>query len=238
MKDVFRGLVNKITVCRTDKEAIDVCIRRLETEGHLTVSFANAHAFNMSCKKPEFYGALSASSVLFRDGIGVKILFKLLKKEPGANLNGTDLIPQLLEGAFKGKRIAIFGSTDNELSTAAEQVTKLGLDVVCTCDGFRESKAYLALIDSYAPEVVLLAMGMPKQELVSQQVAASFEGIACINGGAIVDFMAGKVERAPEWIRKLSLEWLYRLCKEPKRLFKRYVVGNVTFLTRAIVARF
>jgi exopolysaccharide biosynthesis WecB/TagA/CpsF family protein len=74
---------------------------------------------------------------------------------------------------------------------------------------------------------------MPKQELVASYLKAnvSYNPIV-INGGAIADFIAGKVKRAPRWMREVHLEWAFRLMNEPKRLFARYAVGNLVFLMR------
>jgi exopolysaccharide biosynthesis WecB/TagA/CpsF family protein len=78
-------------------------------------------------------------------------------------------------------------------------------------------------------------MGMPKQEAVAARLAAS--GVPCliVCGGAILDFLGGKVHRAPRWMRRLGCEWVFRLMSEPKRLFTRYVLGNPMFLLRTLI---
>jgi exopolysaccharide biosynthesis WecB/TagA/CpsF family protein len=80
-------------------------------------------------------------------------------------------------------------------------------------------------------------MGMPKQEAVAARLANS--GVPCliVCGGAILDFLGGKVSRAPQWMRRLGCEWVFRLISEPKRLFTRYVVGNPMFLLRTLIFR-
>lgn len=81
-------------------------------------------------------------------------------------------------------------------------------------------------------------MGMPKQELVSQQLSQQLQHPALIiNGGGIVDFMSGTKQRAPVWLRKIGMEWSYRLFLEPKRLWRRYVIGNIVFLWRAALEK-
>ena len=80
-------------------------------------------------------------------------------------------------------------------------------------------------------------MGMPRQELIADaMVTEASYPILIINGGAILDFMAGRVKRAPLRLRQVGLEWLFRLYIEPRRLWRRYLVGNALFLTRAGVA--
>ena len=76
-------------------------------------------------------------------------------------------------------------------------------------------------------------MGMPKQEYLSKKIKDFYkEKLIIINGGAILDFMTGKIKRAPKVFSKIGLEWLYRLYLEPSRLFRRYVIGIPLFLYR------
>ena len=81
--------------------------------------------------------------------------------------------------------------------------------------------------------MVILGMGMPTQELLSAMLARELPGpVLIVNGGAILDFIAGRVRRAPGLMRRLGLEWLFRLLLEPARLWRRYLLGNVIFLWR------
>ncbi|MBD1556207.1 WecB/TagA/CpsF family glycosyltransferase [Vibrio sp. S9_S30] len=237
MINEFRQFVSKITVFESQSDAVSYCQKELSLGKRLNISFLNAHAFNLACQNERFVDAILVSDVVFRDGIGVKILFKLLGKSAGCNLNGTCLIPVLLREAFQGKRVALFGSTDAELTVAKQKLQSQGVDVVTMLDGFREPDAYVDHLRDHSVDVVVMAMGMPKQEGVSKLICEAYPDVSTINGGAILDFIAGKVTRAPEWVQKLSLEWLYRLIQEPKRLFRRYVIGNVVFLTRAMVVK-
>jgi exopolysaccharide biosynthesis WecB/TagA/CpsF family protein len=76
---------------------------------------------------------------------------------------------------------------------------------------------------------------MPKQEQVAAQLRKQLSnGCLIVCGGAIIDFLGGKVTRAPLWVRNWGIEWMYRLAVEPKRLFKRYVIGNPKFLVRSL----
>jgi N-acetylglucosaminyldiphosphoundecaprenol N-acetyl-beta-D-mannosaminyltransferase len=78
-------------------------------------------------------------------------------------------------------------------------------------------------------------MGMPKQERLARRLRLELpHAPAIVCGGAILDFMSGNVERAPQPMRRLGLEWLYRLCREPRRLFRRYVLGNPLFILRLV----
>ena len=101
-------------------------------------------------------------------------------------------------------------------------------------NGFLQAASYAELAAAQQPGLIVLGMGMPKQEQVAVHLRSQLHHPCLIvRGGAIIDFLGGKVVRAPRWMRQCNLEWLYRLALEPKRLFKRYVMGNPKFLMRA-----
>lgn len=205
-------------------------------EGVRVVSFVNAHGFNVSARDKDFAHALTGSDILLRDGSGMKILMKLMGRDPGPNLNGTDLIPQIIaRHSEAGHPIALMGTEEPWLSKTAEKLRSDGANITLTEDGFQPEAHYLSALTDTPARLAVLGMGMPKQERVSMLLREKLDGpLLIINGGAVIDFMGGKVTRAPEWMRKAGIEWVYRLLKEPRRLFRRYVIGNVAFLWRAL----
>ena len=101
-------------------------------------------------------------------------------------------------------------------------------------DGFHQKKTYLNFARKYQPALIILGMGMPKQEQVAELLRSNLEHpclIVC--GGAIIDFLGDRVPRAPLWVRNFGIEWIFRLLQEPRRLFERYVLGNPLFLLRS-----
>ncbi|BBH45964.1 WecB/TagA/CpsF family glycosyltransferase [Pseudomonas sp. KU43P] len=210
-------------------------LRTLSTVGQpMVLGFVNAHALNLVARNADFHQSLLAADLLLRDGSGMAILFRRLALDPGLNMNGTDLIPMLLT-AYQGRRVALWGSREPALSAAARRCeASFGVTPVSLHDGFAEVDTYLALARALQPELIILGMGMPKQEAVAARLASI--GVPCliVCGGAIIDFLGGKVTRAPRWLRRLGGEWIFRLMKEPKRLFMRYVVGNPMFIWRTL----
>ena len=198
------------------------------------VAFINAHGFNIIWDKDDVAEDFAKVDYLLRDGVGLEILFSQIGTDAGLNLNGTDLIPRILERA-KGKRIALYGTKDPWLSKSKDVLEQQGQNIVSVMDGWQDSAAYVRDATSAKPDVIVLAMGMPKQERVAIELRAALTDhpATIICGGAILDFLADRFPRAPEWMRKAKLEWLFRLAQEPRRLFKRYVIGNVLFLRRA-----
>jgi exopolysaccharide biosynthesis WecB/TagA/CpsF family protein len=205
--------------------------------GPVVLSFVNAHAYNLCNTDPSFFEALNASDLLLRDGAGMLILFRALQADPGVNFCGTDFIPYLLH-ALGRKRVALLGTREPYLAQAAAWLRRQGTEIVLTMDGFREPEEYLEQVAATQPEVVLLGMGMPKQESVSLLLKRNLDfPMLAINGGACIDYLGGRVSRAPSWMRQNGMEWVYRLMLEPRRMFNRYLVGNFLFLARVVAMK-
>jgi N-acetylglucosaminyldiphosphoundecaprenol N-acetyl-beta-D-mannosaminyltransferase len=218
---------------RGEQQLID----RLAQPGEpLVLAFVNAHAMNSAAGSREFFEAVRSADVVLRDGIGMAILLRLMGLAPGLNLNGTDLIPKLLR-RYDGQKIALFGTQDPYLSRAREvlagRIAPGSAQVAA--HGFHDTAEYVRLAAEHRPDLIVLGMGMPRQEEVAGVLRASLDHpclIVC--GGAIIDFLGGKTSRAPRAIQLIGLEWAFRLAQEPKRLFRRYVIGNPLFLARAV----
>ena len=164
----------------------------------------------------------------------MEILLTKLNLNPGVNMAGTDLIPQIVFRC-KDKPIALFGTQEPFLTKAKQYLTNRGFNVVSTVHGFHTVDRYLEQAQATPAEVIIMGMGMPKQELTARYLKQHLPYNAIIiNGGAIIDFWGEKVKRAPMLVRKLKLEWLFRLLLEPHRLFLRYVLGNFVFLKRVV----
>ena len=231
-RELVQGVV-RVHTERGEQQLLDTLAHPKEPT---VLAFVNAHAMNSAASSRKFYESLLQSDIVLRDGIGMAILLRLLNQAPGLNLNGTDLIPKLLR-LYAGRSIALFGTQDPYLRQAREKVMKQlapGSRVVTT-HGYLEIADYVRLAAQHRPDLIVLGMGMPKQEEVACMLRAAV-GYPCliVCGGAIIDFMGGKTSRAPGWMRSTGLEWIYRLALEPKRLFHRYVIGNPVFLARAL----
>jgi exopolysaccharide biosynthesis WecB/TagA/CpsF family protein len=237
-KSVLAQVVRKIMLPDSFREASEIITNKLNQNFKpVVLSFVNAHAYNLCWTHEEFASALLKSDIVFRDGAGMKLLYKFLHFKPGHNLCGTDFIPYYLKHSAPLK-VALLGTEQPYLQKAADKIREMGHHVVLTASGFLSNSDYLPLVEESHPDIILLGMGMPKQEIVSALVKDNYSGrCLLINGGAIIDYLGHKVKRAPSWIRKVGFEWLFRLVLEPKRLFKRYVVGNFLFVVRMLLHR-
>ncbi|AMO24141.1 WecB/TagA/CpsF family glycosyltransferase [Ramlibacter solisilvae] len=232
----WRELVQSVVRVRTGRGEQQLLESLAYPADPMVVAFVNAHAMNSAAVGRKFFEALVSADILLRDGVGMAVLLRLLNQSPGLNLNGTDLIPKILR-FYAGRSIALFGTQEPYLRSARQRVMQeLAPGSVCiTTHGFRDTGDYIHLAASHRPSLIVLGMGMPRQEEVAHMLRAAL-GYPCliVCGGAIIDFIGGKTSRAPAWMRGAGLEWLYRLALEPRRLFQRYVVGNPLFLLRAV----
>ena len=221
--------------------AIESVSRAVKTKRPSIFAFCNAHTVNTGYSSADFVSA-AAQSTLFNDGVGLDLASKILygQRFP-ANLNGTDLTPQILAGLPSGTRIFLLGSAPGVAKVAQQALSTLHptLRFVGAADGFFSRDAEPELVRKIVvaeTQLVLIGMGQPRQELwAARNRDAVGAVLLCV--GAFLDFTAGEVRRAPRWIRRLRLEWMFRLAHEPRRLMRRYLIGNAAFVLRVLHQR-
>jgi exopolysaccharide biosynthesis WecB/TagA/CpsF family protein len=218
-------------------------LRRLIVERVFTkVTFLNAHNVNIAARDAEFATALGEFLIL-PDGIGVDIAARLLYGVSfPANLNGTDFVPALLASERRPLSVGLIGAKRENAEAAVEKLSALAPQHRFTFinDGFfaaNEEPEILNRIEALRPDILVVAMGVPRQELWISRNITERHCTMPIAVGALLDFLSGAVPRAPHWMRRLRIEWVYRLYLEPKRLWRRYILGNPVFLARVLVAR-
>ncbi len=193
------------------------------------ILFLNAHGVNMAVRNITFRKELLSSDYLLRDGIGLELGFKLLKFKETQNLNGTDLIPEILS-KNKDKKIAVWGSSDDALEKLRERLSAEGYNNLAPFQhGFHDDNFYLNEYNKVQPDILVLCMGMPRQEVLSGKLSKLNHHSLIICGGGWANFYSGHKKRAPAWIRKLKMEWIHRLCSEPLRLGKRYSIDLIYY---------
>ena len=204
--------------------------------------FINAHCCNVMHRDRAYMKAVRCADVLLPDGIGVELAARMTGQRLASNLNGSDLIPALLAQAAKaGKSVYLFGGTPGTADAAAATLIQRipDLQVAGTRDGFagaQNTDAVIADINASGAHIVLVALGVPLQENWIDQHAHKLDAQLVTGVGAALDFLAGNVSRAPVWVRRARSEWIWRLAQEPRRLARRYLASNLTFLARAGMA--
>jgi alpha-1,3-mannosyltransferase len=234
-----RTLLDVSVQVRTFNEAVHLLDARFEQGEPIAIAFVNAHTLNVAAANPDFRIALQ-NALVFNDGLGVDIASRILY---GAsfpeNLNGTDFSPNYLRHSRHSYRIFLLGAKPGTAERAAVRLRALcprHKIVGCHHGHFDEAgtPAITDLIRRSGANVLLVAMGNPKQELFIHDHLGATGCVLGIGVGALFDFLADNVPRAPLRVQKWRLEWLYRLAHEPRRLAGRYLVGAPLFLTRIL----
>lgn len=220
-------------------------------QGKYLINTVNAHSFNVAQKDDLFADALKNGGYLIPDGASVVKACKWLKakSQPQERIAGWDLFTFEMESLErKSERlrtkkeklhVMFMGSSEKVLSLIKEKaaVDYPNLEVVTYSPPYKseftdeDNKAIINAINEANPDLLWIGMTAPKQEKWTYQHWNELN-IHCHVGtiGAVFDFYAGTAKRAPIWWQNCSLEWLYRLMKEPKRMWRRYILGNPLFI--------
>lgn len=212
--------------------------------GKLLINTINAHSFNTAQKDALFAEALIKGDVLIPDGASIVKACGWInaKSQPKERIAGWDLfsfeMSALNDNALK-KRVMFMGSSEKVLSMIKEKAAEVypHLEIVTYSPPYKpefsdeDNAAIIKAINDADPDLLWIGMTAPKQEKWTYSHWNELN-IHCHVGtvGAVFDFFAGTYQRAPQWWQDHSLEWLYRLINEPKRMWRRYVLGNPLFL--------
>ena len=205
------------------------------------VAFLNAHCVNVAASDPDYTRALHSADAVLPDGAGIELALRLSGTKMVENLNGTDFTPKLLrEAARRGLSVFLLGGRPGIADAAAARLVHQtpGLRIAGTRDGFSgaaNTAEAIAHINDTGADILLVALGVPAQDVWLERHASQLRPVLSLGVGALFDFLAGAVPRAPKPIRRARLEWAWRLAQEPKRLAKRYLIGNPVFVARALV---
>lgn len=215
-------------------------------EGKFLINTINAHSYNTALKDKLFAEALMKGNALVPDGASIVKACKWLnaKSQPIERIAGWDLFTFEMEKLNKkGGKCFFMGSSEKVLALIKEKAKSVYPNIIIETYSppykpeFSEedNKAIIDAINQSKPNLLWIGMTAPKQEKWTYSHWDELE-INCHVGtiGAVFDFFAGTMERAPIWWQEHSLEWLYRLLKEPKRMWKRYLVGNTMFIINII----
>jgi N-acetylglucosaminyldiphosphoundecaprenol N-acetyl-beta-D-mannosaminyltransferase len=225
------------------KQAIQRLDQMLDQNQTHQVSFVNPACINIASGIRNYRSILARSAMVLPDGIGTKIAADLLGTPLRQNVNGTDLFPKLCDLLQKRNgSLFLLGGQEGIADKVAEVINTRwpNIKIVGVRDGFfstaQESEVAEQVRTSGA-DVLLVARGVPMQDIFIDRYI-NFLGVKIAMGvGGLFDFVSGRINRAPDWMREMGLEWVYRFIQEPRRMWSRYLVGNFTFLTRVIAQR-
>jgi N-acetylglucosaminyldiphosphoundecaprenol N-acetyl-beta-D-mannosaminyltransferase len=227
----MRTLVKKLTASPLTRDAMP--------DRKLLINTLNANSINVCLKDNLFREAILKSDVLLPDGVGAVLAASLLDHKKHEKTSGYDLF------IFEMKRINeihgkcfFLGSSDKVLSLIRQRAEREfpGVIIATYSPPYKaefsdeDNSLMINAVNSFSPDVLFVGMTAPKQEKWAARHFDELDARHICSIGAVFDFYAGTVSRAPGWMVNYGLEWFYRLIKEPMRMWRRYIIGNTIFL--------
>lgn len=223
----------------TMKQTMDWLFDQIKNKQRSTIFFMNAHCFNIASKSMEYQSALRRANRLLPDGSGVRLACRFLGFNMKDNLNGTDLFPHLCQRAVsQNESMFLLGAAPGVAEQVAVKMQKKfpGLKIAGIHHGYfkqDEDGEVVRKINRSGASILLIAMGVPQQELWLSRNVHNLSSYVNLCVGGLFDFYSERISRAPSGLRELGLEWVWRLLQEPGRMWQRYIVGNPEFVIRA-----
>ncbi|NQZ47665.1 MAG: WecB/TagA/CpsF family glycosyltransferase, partial [Erythrobacter sp.] len=226
-------------VCAKRRAMARHIVARVGAHKKSTINFINAHCTNVGGCDAEYRHALKDSDLLLPDGVGLEIAGQMCGATLGDNLNGTDLFPEICrEANEEGVGVFFLGGQTEIAQDAADWAMAHypALRIAGTRSGFFEADeedALIAEINASHAGILLVGLGVPLQE---KWIARNRHKIAIpvvMGVGGLFDYYSGRIPRTPRLVRTCKCEWVWRLGMEPRRMAKRYILGNALFLVHA-----
>lgn len=195
----------------------------------------------------EFRQVYKEADLILTDGMPLVWISKIKKTPIKEKVSGSDLFPEVCNlAAERGYKLFLLGAAEGVAARAAENLKKKyeGINIVGTYSpsyGFEndeyEIQKIIEIINKVKPDILAVGLGAPKQEKFLYKYKNRLNVPVSLAIGASIDFEAGNISRAPRWMQNIGLEWFYRLCKEPRRMFKRYIIEDIKIIKITIKYR-
>jgi N-acetylglucosaminyldiphosphoundecaprenol N-acetyl-beta-D-mannosaminyltransferase len=221
--------------------------RLIRNEHRGSVLNVNVHCLNLCYDDPELRGFLNGADIVFCDGAGVMLAARLLGRRIPERITYADWAWRLAAFAeAEGFSVYLLGARSGVAQEAARrlQARYPDLQIVGVRHGFfdhaagsPENEAVVKVINGLRPDILLVGMGMPLQEYWLMENRNRLEVGVVLTGGAVFDYVSGGLRRGPRVLTDSGFEWLARLLIEPRRLWRRYLIGNFLFLLRVLRQR-
>ena len=207
------------------------------SDNNFLITYFNQHCFNTSFKDTEYLDKLTSGFKIYADGVGLYLSLKFLGFHPLENFNASDLNQKAFDYFIKNRtQIYILGGNFDK-SSIVPRIAQKGLNVKGYSNGYEDTDSLEELvltISRSCAEVIILGISVPKQEKIAYELFKLLPDKSFLCVGNFLEFYLGTKTRAPEFLRNSGFEWLFRLLTEPKRLWKRYLIGIPVFVYRII----
>ncbi len=229
---IVSARVDNITI----EEALAAILEEPSNGRARLIYIVHPHALNLAAFRKDFAHQLTRAELVLPDGIGIRIAASMLGLSMRHNINGTDLLPLICTKAAEARLpLAFVGGAPGVAEQCAVNLQRRtpGLHIAFVHHGYLDepgSRHVAAHVKSLGRCLVLVGMGSPLQERWAWEYLHDAERATIITVGGLFDFFSGRIPRAPVAWREMGIEWLWRLRMEPRRLAKRYLLGNPLFL--------
>ena len=227
----------------TVQDFIETVIRLAKDKRRSFITYVNAHCLNVSAGDEEYRRVLLEADLVYADGMAIVWAARALGGRLPERVNAGDFFPAFCRRCEEEDVSLYFlGSKAEESAGAAETAAAAtpGLRIAGHHHGYfsgQETPDVIEAINGSGADVLVVGMGVPRQEFFVTENREALDVPVCWCVGALFEYYSGRRARAPLWMRRWGLEWLFRLILEPGRMWRRYVVGNVVFVKRVLRER-
>lgn len=209
----------------------------IRARSRITVMYVNVHSMNLHHDDPKFAAVLEAADIVYCDGTGVRLGARIAGGGIPERMTGADWIVDLCRVASRESlSLFLLGGAPGVADGAAHllRARNPGLQILGTASGYGLDDSIVDVLNGLKPDIVLVGMGSPTQEKWIAGHRAEIDAPVLWAVGALFDFVTGRIRRGPAWMTEHGLEWACRLVAEPKKLWRRYVIGNPRFIVRIL----
>lgn len=218
-------------------QLLQTAISAAQNSTTITIVYVNIHCCNMAASDRAYAEILNDADIVYCDGTGVRIAAALAGHPIPARMTGADWIWDLARlAATQGLGIFLLGSAPGsaEAAAAALQTRYPSLRIAGTASGYGTGSAAIERINASGADMLLVGMGSPRQEKWIAAHRSQIDVPVVWAVGALFDFVSGRIRRGPRWLTDHGMEWACRLVAEPRKLWRRYLIGNPQFFARVL----
>lgn len=237
-KDILGIPISAVPLAKIDQ----VVTSLIEKAGKKTFFYVNAHCLNVAAKDTYYKRILQDASLIYSGGLGPVLASRILGQPLPERAPTPDFIDEVFSAAQNKKwSVYLLGTKEESLRLFINRLKQKfpSLDICGSHHGYfskDEENRIISEINLLKPTILIVGMGTPKQEKWVDDNLQRIDTKAFWAVGALFDVMAGVLPRAPKWMQAIGLEWLFRFFQEPKRLWRRYLIGNVVFILRVLLS--
>jgi len=230
--EILNSYVDSISI----QDVATELFKNIDNSKKSLVLFLNALKIYEISKNAELKNCLESADYLLADGVPIVWVSKIFGKSLPGRVNGTDLFELLLKNAeIKNKSVFFLGAKQEVLEQMVSNIKKRHpkLKIAGYRNGYfkdSDDKDVIDLINNSHADILFLGFSSPKKELWSSKYKERLNVNVIQGVGGSFDVLAGKIKRAPVFLQKIGLEWFYRFLREPRRMFKRYLITNTYFV--------